>query len=234
MLLGFPELPEDAASWSPWNLIWLHLAQALAGRRGLGKVGDTEPGFLCLERISCWTECLSDMLVGDMSLSLMTRETGLCPLCQAWRKATSSSGITCQPWQLLHLRSRPLASLGPPASLPFCGWTLQAVVSAHSPLFLEWVIFPQANSSNFQPLHTACDLWLRLVQPSGPVPPGSHLLSDCAEKTWEGRSWEHPCWPPFLPLFNASVSSPRRPGSCIPEEMDGLPPWRDWQLGSWG
>lgn len=32
---------------SPWNLIWLHGAQSLAGRQGLGKVENTEPGFLC-------------------------------------------------------------------------------------------------------------------------------------------------------------------------------------------
>lgn len=35
---------------SPWSLIWLLAAQSLAGRQGLGKAENTEPGFLCLTK----------------------------------------------------------------------------------------------------------------------------------------------------------------------------------------
>lgn len=49
---------------SLWSLIRVHGAQSLAGRQGLGKVENTEPGFLCLlrneplDRIcpTCWAE----------------------------------------------------------------------------------------------------------------------------------------------------------------------------------
>lgn len=32
---------------SPWSLIWLLGAPSLASRQGLGRVENTEPGFLC-------------------------------------------------------------------------------------------------------------------------------------------------------------------------------------------